>query len=400
MLVESPLNVALIFHTYMEENIYILKGIAEYERLHANWRFFLDDRAVSATDPEWLLKHDWDGVICRHEEIGLLEECQKLGIPCVDLGSLPPHDPEDKTERLPGVPKLRPSDRTVGHVGAEHLINRGFNNFGFCGFSNDSWAKERRRGFVEAVEAVGHECIVMESEYPGMANPEWHAKEVMAIGAWLKSLPKIPCGIMACNDLRGHQVADATIEFGLTVPDEIAIVGANNEAVRAELTHTPLSSVPVNGYDWGFRAAECLHSLIVGEPVEEVIYIDPMPVVLRRSTDALAVEDPIIAKALKIIREEACSAIRVDDLAKRVHASRSLLEKKFRLILRKTPSEEIRNVRITMAKRLLLGSDKTLAEIAYETGFEYPEYLSVMFKRLTGENPRDYRKRHCPEARI
>jgi LacI family transcriptional regulator len=400
MLAENPLKVALVLHTYMEENIGILRGIAEYERIHANWRFFLDDRAISAEDPNWILKDKWDGVICRHEKIDLLEECVKRGIPCVDLGNLPPKVPGDPRLRLPGVPKLQPDDRAIGHIGAEHLLKRGYTHFGFCGFSNDTWARERRMGFVEALELVNLKCDLFETKYPGLADPRWHAEEVQQIGRWLRNLAMIPHGIMACNDLRGHQVADAAMEFGIVIPDEIAIVGANNEAVRAELTHTPLSSVPVNVYDWGYRAAEALHKVMVGESVQEMTFIDPLPVARRRSTDAFAVEDSVLSKALSIIRKEACLAIRADDLARRVNVSRSLLEKKFRQYLRRTPSEEIRSVRIAAVKRMLLDTEKTLAEISEETGFEHPEYLSVMFKRMTGESPRDFRMRNCPGKRI
>ena len=396
---KHPLKIALVLHTYMEENVGIIKGIAEFERIHANWTFFLDDRAISAEDPDWLLKDKWDGIICRHEKVDLLEECVKRGIPCVDLGNLPPEDPRVPTLRLPGVPKLQPDERAVGHAGAEHLLERGFTHFGFCGFSNDTWARERRMGFVEALELVNFKCELMDTDYPGLADPRWHAKDVEKIGQWLRNLANVPHGIMACNDLRGHQVADAAMELGIVIPDEIAIVGANNEAVRAELTHTPLSSVPVNVFDWGYRAAEALNALIKGEFVQEMTFIDPLPVARRRSTDALAVEDTVVSDALSIIREEACSAIRADDLARRVNVSRSLLEKKFRLHLRRTPSEEIRAVRIAAVKRMLLDTGKTLAEISEETGFEHPEYLSVMFKRMTGENPRDFRFRNCPEKR-
>ena len=130
-----------------------------------------------------------------------------------------------------------------------------------------------------------------------------------------------------------------------------------------------------------------------GKLVEPLTYIEPLPVVVRRSTEALAIEDPVVKKALRIIREEACAYLRVEELAERVNVSRSLLDRLFRKYLRRTPQDEIRQVRISKAKKLLIETDLTLVDIAEQTGFDHPEYLSVMFKRMTSETPRDFRAR-------
>ena len=385
----SSKQIALILQTRLPDSVGILHGIAAYERVNADWNFFLDDQAMSVANPAWLFRKNWDGVICRHRFPMILEECVRRKIPCVDL--------DDSVRVVPGVPKVRPDNRAMGHFGAEHFLDRGFRHLGFCGFSTEDWAKERREGFVEATSAVGLECDVLETLYTHELTPDWDLQERDRISLWLKSLPQ-PVGIMACNDLRALQVINAAHEAGLEIPEEVAVVGANNEVVRAELSHPPLSSVPVNTHDWGNWAAQVLHGLIEGRPVPPATYIDPLPVVVRRSTDALAIEDPAIVQALTIIREEACRNLRVDDLSRRVNVSRSLLERRFRKLLRRTPQEEIRNAKISRAKQYLLESDRTLADIAELTGFEHPEYLSVMFKRLTGESPRDFRQRYRIEV--
>lgn len=378
-------SVALVLQTRLEENVSILKGIAAYERNHADWAFFLDDQAMSVTNPSWLFRKDWDGVLCRHRFPMILEECVKRGIPCVDL--------EDSLRAIPGVPKVRPDNRAVGHVGAEHFLDRGFRHFAFCGFDSEHWAVERRSGFVEALAAMNLKCETLETQYSHELTPDWDLQEQARIRDWLRTLPH-PCGIMACNDLRALQVINAAHEIGLRIPEEIAVVGANNETVRAEISHPPLSSVPLNALDWGHQAAQLLHAMMQGATVAAESFVDPLPVVVRRSTDALAIEDPAIAEALRIIHLEACHNLRVEELARRVSVSRSLLERRFRKLLRRTPQEEIRNARISRTKQLLIETDKTLAEIAEMTGFEHPEYLSVMFKRLTNETPRDFRQRH------
>lgn len=382
-------QVALVLQTRMEDNIGILRGIAAYERVHGDWNFFLDDQAMSVSNPAWLFRKQWDGVICRHRFPTILHECRRQDIPCVDL--------EDSERVVELVPKIRPDNRAVGHVGAEHFLDRGFSRLAFCGFSSESWAKERREGFREAIETVGLHCHLLETPYPHELTPAWDLSEQVRMRAWIEKLPR-PVGIMASNDLRALQVISATHELGLRIPDEVAVLGANNDSVRAELAHPPLSSVPLNTHEWGMAAARLLHERMEGRMATVETFIEPLAVVVRRSTDALAIEDPAIAKALKIIHEEACGTLRVDDLTKRVNVSRSLLERRFRKFLRRSPQEEIRNVKISRTRALLIETDKTLAEIAELTGFEHPEYLSVMFKRITGESPRDFRQRHHSAA--
>ncbi len=381
----QPKHIALVMQTRMPENAGILKGIAHYERNNANWRFFLDDQAMAVANPSWLFRRKWDGIICRHRFSLLLEECRARGVPCVDL--------EDSENHVRGVPKIRPDNRAVGHVAAEHLLERGFGSYGFCGFSSEMWSLDRKSGFVEALETMGRSCSVFETAYSYELTPDWDVQERDAIRKWVESLPR-PAGIMACNDMRALQVIDAISEAGFVIPDEVAVLGANNESIRAELCHPPLSSVPMNTFEWGQAGAKALDQLLQGQTPPEMSFIEPMPVVVRRSTDTLAVDDPAVVQALMIIHQEACQNLRVDDLARRVCISRSLLERRFRKYLRRSPQEEIRNARIAKAKHYLIETDKKLEEIAEITGFEHPEYLSVMFKRLTNESPRDYRQRH------
>ena len=378
-------QVALIFQTRPEENVGILKGIAAYERLEADWNFFLDDQAMAVRDPEWLFRKNWHGIICRHSNPSVLEEAVRRGIPCVDL--------DDFDRVIPGVPKVRPDNRAVGHIGAEHLLDRGFKNLAFCGFNSEDWAVARREGFSEAVEAVGLSHALFETQYSHALTPQWDLDGQAQIVEWLGALPQ-PTPILCCNDLRALQVMSAAHEAEFRVPDDFAVLGANNETVRAEISHPTLSSVPLNTFEWGQIAARFLHALMEGKETEAEFFVAPLQVEVRRSTDALAIEDESVVRALKIIEAEACQQLRVDDLARRLSLSRSLLERRFRKFMRRTPQEEIRNVKIRRTKQLLLETDMTLASIADETGFEHTEYLSVMFKRLVGESPRDFRLRN------
>lgn len=362
----------------------MLRGIAHYERTHQLWRAFHDDEARAETDPRWLRSKKWHGVISRHTTPALVQTCAELKLPLVDLNDSAP---------FPGVPKVRPDNVGIGHLGAEHFIERGYRSFGFCGFGNNGWACERRDGYVEALRLAGHECDVFDVNYPGDLTPFWDVEQIAAISAWLKRLPK-PVGIMTCHDMRALQVVSAAQNSGLLVPEEVAVLGANNDTIRCDLAYPPLSSVCPNAFQSGYCAADTLATMIAGrKPPTLDRRIEPLGVVTRPSTDVLAIEDKNVATALSFIRERACQGITVDQVLKQAFASRSQLEKKFRRHLGRSPQAEIRRVQVAKIRQLLLETDFPLKRIAELTGFEHVEYMCVVFKRLTGDSPGVYRKK-------
>ena len=150
----------------------MLKGIAHFERTHHVWTAFHDDQAVSEVDPQWIRGKKWQGVISRHTTPQLVAACAERGIPLVDLNDVEPY---------PGVPKIRPDNVSIGHLGAEHFIERGYQKFGFTGFANNLWSRERRDGFVEALRLAGRECSVFDVDYPGDSTPFWDEDQIRKI---------------------------------------------------------------------------------------------------------------------------------------------------------------------------------------------------------------------------
>jgi LacI family transcriptional regulator len=376
--------VLLVFLTRFEESMAMLKGIANYERTHQLWAAFHDDQARAETEPHWLRSKKWHGVISRHTTPGLVKVCAELKIPLVDLNDIPPY---------PGVPKIRPDNVSLGHLGAEHFLERGHQRFGFAGFSNDGWSCERRDGFVEALRLAGRECDVFDVNYPGDLTPVWDVEQITALAAWLKRIPK-PAGIMACMDLRAQQIISAAQDSDILVPEEIAVLGVNNDPIRCELTYPPLSSVVPNAFQSGYRAAEVLAEMLAGrKPKNYDQRIEPIGVVTRPSTDALAIDDRNVAAALSFIRQHAYQGITVDEVVRHAHASRSQLEKKFRHHLGRSPQAEIRRAQVGKIRQLLIETDFPLKKIAELTGFEHVEYMCVLFKRLTGDSPGVCRKK-------
>src|SRR5262249_24430831 len=201
------------------------------------------------------------------------------------------------------------------------------------------------------------------------------------LAKWLERLPK-PIGVMACNDARGQQVLNACRDLGIVVPDELAVVGVDNDDMVCDLCDPPLSSVVPNTRKIGFEAASLLERMILGEPApDKPVHIAPLGIVRRRSTDVLAIRDKVTAEAIRFIREHACDGITIEDvLAGLPLLSRSALERQFNKLLGRTPKAEIIRVQLDRVKELLTESDFTLTEIAAKAGFRYHEYMSALFK--------------------
>jgi LacI family transcriptional regulator len=365
----------------------ILDGVARYVRSHQPWSVFLEQRELRAPTPSWLLRTHWDGILCRSTDRRLARSLLRRRIPTVDLN--------DIYGDL-GLPRIWSDHRAIGRLGAQHLLERGLRHFAFCGFTKETWSDLRHEGFAAAVGAAGISCALYKSPWRGSHAPEWTTDQE-EIGRWIQGLPK-PLGLLACNDVRGQQVLNACRTVGMAVPEEVAVVGVDNEKVLCELCDPPLSSVVPNPERIGYEAAEWLDRLMAHDavPVAERL-VEPVDVVMRQSSDILGIDDREVAAAVRHIRENACSGITVRDVVDHLSVSRSCLERRFRKYVGRSPQEEIRLVQIKRVKQLLAETDLALEGIAKLAGYVHPEYMSVVFKRTTGQTPGEFR-RHAQRA--
>jgi len=312
---------------------------------------------------------------------------RRMGVPVVDLNDL--------HEDL-GLPWVGSDHTAIGKMGGAHLIERGFRHFAFCGFTGELWSRQRGAGFFNAVRPSAVTTAVYETPWRGPAMPRWD-QDIQQIVKWIKSLPK-PVAIMSCNDVRGLHVLDACSRAGVLVPEEVAVVGVDDEDTMCELCSPPLSSVAPNPEGIGYAAAELLETLMSGQaPSQERISVRPIRVSCRQSSDTMAVADWAVASAARYMRELASQGCRVDDVLAKIHMSRAALEKRFRKHLNRSPKQEIRRIRLERIKQLLVETDLTLERIAELVGFEHPEYMSVLFKRETGQTPGRYRNQFKKE---
>ena len=244
-------------------------------------------------------------------------------------------------------------------------------------------------------EKSSGECSLYNSAWQGRAARNWE-DEQQCIADWLRSLTP-PFAVMACNDIRGQQVIDACSELDMAVPEQVVVMGVDNDELLCRMCSPPLTSVIPNAKGVGFRAAEVLAKLMDGKlPPSEVQLIEPLGVATRQSTDVVAIDDRDVAAALRYIREHACRGLTVDEVVRNNSVSRSTLERQVRKYLGRTPQAEIRFVQVKRARELLISTDLSAEQIAALCGFEHPEYLHVVFKRVTGMTIGTFRKQAKP----
>lgn len=373
-------RVALLIETSNAYGRGLLRGVVAYVREHRPWSIYFAEQGRGDPPPAWLASWDGDGVIARIENRRIAKAIAESRLPTVDISA---------ARLLPSLPWVETHDAAIAKMAAEHLLERGFRRFGFCGDARFNWSTWRCQHFVETLRAAGCECAVYHP--PAEKNARPTEAQISSIGAWLRTLPK-PAGVMACYDIRAQQVLAACRDAGLAVPDEIAVVGVDNDELLCDLCSPPLSSVMPNHQKAGYEAARLLERMMSGQKVPPAPHlIEPLRLEIRQSSDVLAIHDADVAKAMHLIRQHACDGIDVSDVLRVVPISRRVLESRFKRLLGVTPHREILRVKLERVKRLLLDTQLPLTEIARRAGFEHVEYLSVAFKRETGATPRRYR---------
>jgi LacI family transcriptional regulator len=393
---KPPRTVALLIESSRGYGRGLLRGIARYARARPNWSLLHEERGLADDAPDWLTSRPCDGIIARIESEALLRTIRRLRLPTVDVRAL---------HVSAGIPAITVDQQITAQMAADHLLERGFSHVGFCGLAGVDYSTQRRDHFVAYLRRNGRAPLVYEgTAVPGARDTtQREARAAQYEGelrAWLIGLPK-PVGIMACNDIRGRQVLSACRAAGLKVPDDVAVVGVDNDEVLCELADPPLSSVVPATDRIGYEAAALLERLMRGKPAPaRPRFIAPLTVVTRRSSHVLAVADREVVTALRFIREHASDGINVEDVLDHLSASehcslvsRSTLDRRFGQLLGRSPKDEILRVRVARVRQLLLETDHTLAQIARLTGMEHTEYLNVLFKAQTGETPGTFRKR-------
>jgi LacI family transcriptional regulator len=346
--------------------------------------FYLKPASITKT-----ISHikDWGatGIIVREQEG--LDELLSLGLPTV-VSPL-------TVRSIPGLPCIYTDCFSIARLGAEYFLKLGFRHFAFCGYYNVppfAWSEDRAKVFGEVVAQAGFKAHIYEPP-KSRVQRAWE-NEQLIMADWLKSLPK-PIGLMTCADDRSENVIEACKIAGINVPEELAILGTDNDEVICDLSYPPLSSIALNVERAGYEAAELLDKGMKGQKMGgKMLLVRPLYVVTRQSTDVMAIEDKEVAEAVRYIRQNAKNIIQVNDIANAVAVSRRSLERKFRRIFGCSVHKEIRRVRVEQMGRFLVGTNHSILRIARTFGFPGVDHISRYFRKEKGMSPQAYRKQY------
>jgi len=382
-------RVALLIETSREYGRAMLRGIARYARLHGPWSFYLSPGDFEQALPGMRL---WEGsgIIARVETPEIAQAILAANVPTVLLGP----DPHIVVQipRLQTLCDVSSDSEGAARMCAEHFMERGFQNFAYVGVWERGWSRRRCDAYCRAVSEANFEPHVYplpqtESE----RSWEW---EQTVLANWLVELPK-PVGVMACNDDRGRGVLEACRLAGVRVPEEVAVIGVDNDELFCELSDPPLSSVALNAEHGGYRTAHLLHRLMKEKNVPaQKLTVEPVEVVTRRSTDCAPINTREVGAALSYIHRNRSQNFTVNDLADSVGISRRNLEVKFRKATGKTILAEVQRIRLSHAKRMLRETDLPIPEIAESSGYRSASYLTQVFRKEVGVSPAKYRSRY------
>jgi LacI family transcriptional regulator len=307
------------------------------------------------------------------------------GLPVVDvLGTV---------RGLP-FPLVHVDNGAIARMAATHLLERGLQHFGFFGIAGENWSEERYAAFCVAVAPVQKGSSQVPSyqlRRDALTRRSWEQVE-NKLARWVAALPK-PVGVLVCSDQRGPQFLEACRRAGVAVPEDVAVIGVDNDEPLCEVCSPPLSSVEASHIAVGYEAAALLDKLLRGVvSPRKPLLIAPEQVITRLSTQMLAVSDPAIVSALQIIREHAHEGVHVDEIARHAGLSRSVLQRRFRSALKRSVHQEILAVRIKRARELLIKTTLPLAIVAERAGFKHQEYMGAVFKARLGKTPAKVRR--------
>lgn len=354
----------------------ILNGIARYARQSDGWEIFHAPRGLEDEVPGWVAGWRGDGVIARIQDTRMVDILKKLDMPVVDVLGVPDHN----------FPLVHVDDAEISRKVAEHFSRRDFRHFAFYGIEEENWSERRREAFREATK--GGDSFDSLSAHRSQSESDAHFQD---LGRWLAGLPK-PVAMMVCSDQRGLFLLEACRASGLKVPDEVAVVGVDNDLALCEVGTPNLSSVRGGHSQVGFVAAERLDRLMAGEASPgETVLVPPNEMVVRESSDSFGIPDEAVREAIRFVREQYAEPITNDDIARAAGLSKTRLQVRFRAAMGTSLRDFLIERRLARAVNLIQSTDLTFADIAERCGFRHHEYLGYVLKRERGVTPRQLR---------
>jgi LacI family transcriptional regulator len=379
-------RVALIYdatHTY---DLKVMTGVAAYLHHSGNYNVYIERNALKDQRLPSLRSWDGDGIIANFDHPTVARAVTLSKLPAVAFGS-----GHGWYVRGSPIPYFSTNHSMVASMAADHLLARGLRHFGYCGYVRNAingWSDEREKSFVKCLDERGFSCHVYRPRHKTVQP--WISLQ-NSLGKWLTRLQK-PVGVMAANDDRAHHVLEACRTVGLRVPDDVAVIGVNNDELLCLLTSPSLTSIEQGAKQMGYEAAGLLERLICGKELKRRRFVfDPMAIITRQSTDVFAVDDSSVAKAMKFIQEHAFEGIKVPNVVTEAAISRSGLEMRFVKATGYTIHAAIRKVQLDRARLLISNTNLPVKQIATNVGFRSVQHMTRLFGEAFHQSPGKYR---------
>lgn len=379
---KKMLRVILSVDTSTTMNRSLVRGIVKYSRNHGSWLFHLHIDPNDVTLSQIKKRFYPDGVIMRDRAENL--KFMELGLPTVVMVA------DSKPKR--GVSHVITDDAAIGQMAGRHLLERGLEHFAYFG-DDKPWSRNRLASFQQVLGEEGlkvHVCL----QPKGQVEQSLTENDFDQIADWVKSLPK-PVGLMAAHDECGRKILNVCKTLEMDIPKEVAVIGVDNDELICDLTDPPLSSIATDAERAGYEAARMLAGLMGHETKDQSdIFIRPLYVVARQSTDILNVHDEAVARAISYIRSHAREIIQVREVVEAAGVSRADLYKRFHEVLGRSISNEIRYVRANEIARMLVETNISISKIALSLGYHNTAHVARFFRHEKGLTPLEYRKKY------
>ena len=382
-------RIMIIIDTSRVSGRKFLVGAEKYISARANWEVYIKSPTyLQGSQSNFTLNiplDNLDGMLIRDA----VDSAHILNI------DIPKVVNDTQREIIPGTSTIITDSYDIGASAAEYFLNLGFEHFAYCGYEQIAWSNKRFAGFKEYAEKNGITSVAnfsFDSEAVTNGNVDnQEMQERVLMAEWLKGLPRPLC-VFACNDDRAISILEVCKTSGISVPEEVAVLGVDNDDLMCNLSTPSLSSIELDFERAGYSAANHLNELIMGREDNKTIHVAGIEIVKRQSTDVLAINDEEVVAALSFIRNNFHKLILATDVVDATCLSRRELERRFKKYLKRSIKSEIERLRIEMIKNMLLKTNAPVYQIATELEFTDPVHFSRYFKNATGQTPSQMRK--------
>jgi LacI family transcriptional regulator len=378
-------RVCLLIDTSTSWGSRLIKGVSRHAQEVGDWLIHVEPWGRYE---RFRLPQGWEGhgIIARISEPALADEIAAMGLPAINLSWYPA-----RGER---IAQCTVDPVISGQMAAEYFLSAGHQQFAFCGPLRELGYRDGyAESYCKALKTKGFSCNVYQTPGGDQQSIPW-GTHLASLVDWLTQLPR-PVAMLCWSAARGRQVTEACHYAGIRVPDEVSVLGGDHDELMSHISSPPLSTIDQPAEQIGYEAARLLEGMMRGKKARKrPLLLPPTRIIVRHSTDTLAIDDEIVRDALQLIRNRAQEGIRVSDVVRELAVARRALEQRFVRLVGRTPAAEIRRVRIEAAKRLLVESDRSIAHISRATGFGHQDLFSRVFRRSVGQTPSQFRQQH------